>query len=242
MWACWSLSGKPQVSFPTMGPLTLVNAVGGEKHLMPIDGRIDVTLGETPVYVVAAKSDLVAGVKEQPRPDRIHADSLHDFAQEQDVKGWRYGYIVSANGKPYDPKAVEWMKWEEGADSALAWRGPKGYSNLVIAEGGTHPSAGKGNPVWTVRRWTSDVDGELHLVAKASRTSTQGDGTECKVFVDGIEVYSKLLAPGGKETVDQNITVQKGSRVDFVITPGPKADTNFDHTGLRITLLAPAAK
>ena len=65
----------------------------------------------------------------------------------------------------------------------------------------------------------------------------KGDGIGCKVFLDGKELFSKLLAPKTGAEIDLSPAVRKGSRLDFIITPGPGLDSSFDSTGFRITIL-----
>jgi hypothetical protein len=89
-----------------------------------------------------------------------------------------------------------------------------------------------------VRRWTSDRTATLHIVGHASRESKEGDGVGIKVFIDGKELFSKLVAPASTADFDLNTAIARGSRLDFVVTPGPALDANYDATGFRITILS----
>jgi len=104
---------------------------------------------------------------------------------------------------------------------------------------GAQPSAAKGAQYWAVRRWTSTVAGPVHLVGDVERGDPHGDGVGCNIFLDGQQVYSKLIPPKGQEAIDLNITVKQGSRLDFAITPGPGTDSSFDSTGFHVSILTP---
>ena len=94
--------------------------------------------------------------------------------------------------------------------------------------------------IWTVRRWTSDREGSLHVVGHASRNSQEGDGVGVKVFLDGKELFTKMLPPASTADFDLTVEITKGSRLDFVVTPGPALDPNFDYTGFQVVISASA--
>ena len=48
-------------------------------------------------------------------------------------------------------------------------------------------------------RWTSDQSGPLHVLWPAKCDAAGGDGVGVKVFLDGKELFSKLLPPKTKE-------------------------------------------
>jgi len=74
----------------------------------------------------------------------------------------------------------------------------------------------------------------------SSRTSREEYGCGFKVFLDGRELYNKLLPVKAKDTIDLALTVTKGARLDFVATPGPATDTSYDVAGFRIQILTVA--
>jgi hypothetical protein len=121
-------------------------------------------------------------------------------------------------------------------DWGYTWSGPGQWYQL--GPEGAQPSAANGNQLWAVRRWTSTVNGDVHLKGEATRGES-GDGIGFKIFVDGQPVYTKLIPPKGDEKIDQTITVKTGSQVDFAVTPGPGTNTSFDATGFTMTILTP---
>ena len=95
-----------------------------------------------------------------------------------------------------------------------------------------------GKQGWAVRRRTSDFAGAVHVVGRAGRGHKSGDGVGVKVFLDGKELLSRMLPPQSKADIDLSPTVRKGSRLDFVVTPGPGADSSYDATAFRVSILA----
>lgn len=241
VWIAWSVFENATFQLKANGPVTMVNVVGSEKRLTPENGTIAVTVGEMPVYLVASDGT-VSSIAEGPRKDSVIADSESEFAGPQVKNAWSYWYIGNdkKGSLAYDMDKLRPMSWEPSpGDWADTWSGPGKW--YTVSAGGAAPSAIEGGQGWSVRRWTSTVDGPVHILAKLT-TNTQGDGCGFKVFIDGKEVYSKLLGPKMKETVDLQPTVQKGTRIDFVVTPGPGTDANYDNGGFRVQVLTPVAQ
>ena len=237
IWICWSDVDTANLIFQTQAPLREINVVGVEQKLTPANGQVALKVDDQPVYIIADKAADVASVSETPRADQIVADASTGFSNEQGQNGWNYyTYTSNADGSdPYDPGKVQPMTYSVlPGDWGYNWVGPGMWYNITSDQ--TQPSSADGNQLWTVRRWTSTVDGDLHLRGELTRGSG-GDGNGCKIFVDGQQVYAKLIPANGDEKVDQNITVKKGSLVDFAVTTGPSTDTNYDALGFKMTIL-----
>jgi hypothetical protein len=128
------------------------------------------------------------------------------------------------------------MNWEPTrGDWDDCWRGPGEY--LDLSQAGTNPSARAGKQLWTIRRWTSDFSGPIHLLCHVSRGDPHGDGISVKVFLDGKLLHSEPFLPKESKDIDLTFDVNKGSQVDLAVTPGPKTDTLYDGTSFRATLL-----
>ena len=223
------------------GPIRRLNLVGSVMPAASGGGSSSVTLDATPIYVVADKG-AVAGVTETPRRDQLIANSLRDFSGEQGRGGWSYHYIANnRNGSaPYDPANIAPMRWlPSPGDWADVWTGPGKYFTLG-EEGGSGGVINSGQG-WAVLRWTSDRDGPVHLAA-APRAAAQGDGIGVKVFTNGKELFSQLLLAGATATIDLTTTVVKGTRLDFVVTPGPATDTNYDSVDWQVSILTPPTR
>jgi len=242
IWVCWSDVDTTSLVFQTNAPLRQVNMVGVEQTLAPANGQVTVKLDKQPMYLIADKATDVVSVHETPRPDRIVADAATGFSDQQGQNGWSYlTYTSNKDGSaPYAPDKVAPMHYGASpGDWGYRWEGPGQWYELTPGE--AQPSAANGNQLWAVRRWTSTVGGDFHLVGEVTR-GEKGDGVGLKIFVDGQQIYSKLIPPKGDEKIDQNITVKPGSMVDFAVTPGPGTDASFDSTGFKMTILtAPGA-
>jgi hypothetical protein len=65
------------------------------------------------------------------------------------------------------------------------------------------------------------------------RPSAQGDGTSVRILVDGTEIFAaEVGGASGQEALEYEAlaTVEKGSAIDFAVTPGADLDINFDAT------------
>ncbi len=181
---------------------------------------------------------------QQHAPAQTIADSQNDFSGVQGKAGWSYLFFISNKDGTdlYVPDDSRPMIWSPGKGGRQpAWAGPGQW--YIQTDAAAEPQAINGSfQGWTVRRWTSDRAGTIHIAGHASRDSKEGDGVEIKVFVDGKELFSKLLPPGAATDLDLTTPVNKGSRLDFVVTPGPALDATFDSTGWRISISAVAAQ
>ena len=123
-----------------------------------------------------------------------------------------------------------------------SWACPYPYAMISNTVAG--PSASGNTPVWTIRRWQSNSKGTARITGTATHVSTGGDGTGVKILVDGNEGFSSLVGASGgpaAATFDVNAAIEVGSLVDFVVTPGPGADINFDAVDYRAQVTLPAA-
>lgn len=225
----WSTAGTAQLIFMKSTPLTRVDIMGASTSLQPSDGMIGLAVGADPVFLIGT----VATVREIGR-DVLVADSARDFSLSQSTSNgaWFYGVSTVAGGA-YNPASVQPMASARTAFNYV-WNSPFSFSQ-IDAEGG-HPSASGGTPVWVVRRWQSDASGIARIVATARRLASGGDGTGARIYVNGAAIYSTIVgAAGGPDSVQIDIStpIQVGSKIDFVITPGPAASIDFDFLEFR---------
>ncbi len=233
VWVCWSEAGTARLNFA--GPVQRLSIVGSK---IPAANGGAVVIDTTPMYIVA-RAGAVADVTETPRGDRLIADSLRDFSDVQGKGGW--SYLSAGNDKTgsavYDPEKAVPMRWlPSPGDWAYAWTGPGDY--FTLGEEGGSGGIIDGGQGWAVLRWTSDRSGPVHVVARPHGAG-QGDGVGVRVFADGKELFSRLLPPDASADIDLTPTVAQGTRLDFVITPGPGTDTNYDLVHWRVSILTP---
>jgi len=239
IWVCWSTSGTGQINFTANGPVRLINLVGGEQQMFPVHGQVTIMAGDPPVYVMA-DAGVVTTVTEVPRAEQVLADSARDFSSEQGKDNWTYLYFASNKdgSAAYDPTQAQPMKWEPSpGDWQDYWAGPAGY--FFIGEANCSPSVVNRGQGWAVRRWTSPISGLIHIVGQVRRLA-QGDGVGVQVYLDGNKIFSRMLTPDSSTTIDLNLVVEKAARLDFVVTPGPGLDANYDATSEEIMILTPS--
>lgn len=237
----WSTTGTAQMVLSASAPLTVINLMGEATSVTPRNGLAAVVADLNPVFVVGP----VSAVREVGR-DRLVADSIRDFSGTQGTGAgtWFYGYYdgdiqaYAANHRSASFKAMTYTR----ASAEYNWTAPY-YSALVDANG-AHPSTRPVDPanpvdytqVWCVRRWQSNVAGTAHITGSVDRSSTFGDGTVAKVIVDGAEFYSGMVTSNGGAKVDFSAPIQAGSVVDFVVTPGPGNDLNYDYVSFPVQI------
>lgn len=164
----------------------------------------------------------------------IVADSVAEFSSVQGQANWYYGYIEPVSGSAfiamgYYNTVLDW--WQ--AD-------PNRYWTTLYAIGG-HPNgvftSGDRTPIehWAVRRWVSEVEGEIDIVGNLAKNSTSGgglggNGIVGSIVVDGIEIWSQHVSPFDTNGYDYHIKtiVSLGSVIDFLIKPYETNDISDD--------------
>ena len=242
----WSTQGTAQLVLSASAPLKVVNLMGEAVTATPSNGLVAVSTDLNPIFVVGP----VTAVREVGR-NQLVADSVQDFSGTQGSSPgtWYYGYYdgdISAYNTGYNTGSFKGMTYTR--DSAeYEWTAP--YYSALIDQNGAHPSsrpvdpnnpAGDYTQVWSVRRWQSNVAGTASITGTVHRSATQGDGTTAKVFVDGVQVFSQLVVSNGAAQVNVSAPIQAGSVVDFVVTPGPDTDLNYDYVSFPVQIAVPA--
>ena len=182
------------------------------------------------------------------------AHSANEFSGTQGKDGWYYGY--HEGNYPYYPDKFTQMAGGSGNGAWDAttqhWTGDTDDVNgswdlvisapswVVVAKTMMHPQAVlEGSyevPQQAVRRWVSDVDGEVGITGYFNNTSANGDGTFGRIFHNGVEKYT-VLTDGSRSDFNILLTVATGDKVDFVVDEGPNADSGADGTNMEATIL-----
>lgn len=174
------------------------------------------------------------------------ADTQSGFSPTQHQCSWTYGYIAPVAGDAgtdgsadaggvsdagasagfalmtdYDPNGGLWRVERDVYWTAI---GPiVQHGNGIITSGGYTPVE-----QWSVRRWTSTVDGPITITGSLYKTlvGDAGNGIDARIVVDGKIVYAQFIGPndsiGVRFAVPANVKV--GSAVDFVLDPHLKND------------------
>lgn len=189
-----------------------------------------------------------------PQPAEVVADSVSGFSGQQGANGWSYGYWDRAAGpdtsygqttdfrllKYFGGDPINRLSGHPEFTTGQLWTLADGvYYTSLWAEGG-HPNSavqlGTHAPAeqWAVRRWVSTVDGPVTVSGHAGKVMPWGQnwagGCQARIVVDGATVFSAAMDNRGTDySIDA--TVRVGSRVDFLIGPGPSVGvTKFTAT------------
>lgn len=228
----WSLQ-PAALTVKAAGPLTVVDLMGVSRTLQPAGGEVTLQVSDAPLYVWG---EITALPPLQKSAGELVADSEEEFSSRQGDDGWSYGFFVApAPGGPYAPASWQPLPRYQTTIWGYDWIGDQKY--LTLSPRTAHPSSEGGKPVWAVRRWTSDVAGNVRLKGKLGRPE-KGDGTTARIFVDGKEVWTRQIGGGQPSTASFDFVtpVKTGSLVDFAIDPGPAADTSYDATSTTVTI------
>jgi hypothetical protein len=185
-------------------------------------------LNDSPLFVTGPLTGLPAPL---PVTEMPLADSIHDFSDRQGGNGWSYGDFIGSS------TAFNALSTYTITDWTQAWTGKYPYISLTARD--QHPSCEGETPVAAVREWESDYAGPVRIAGQF-HCGTQGDGVGVSILVDGRRRFRKLLGGGNGTPVVESFDfiqiVQRGTKIDFAVDPGPAADINFDATAVSVTI------
>ncbi len=240
MLAAWSQSGESKLEMRPENPASLEDVAISDIFGAPKTpesksaGRVSVSLGPDPVYVVGPLAQLT-----ETRTDTLAADNDLQFSIDDrtsnpnDGTGWRHGQgQLTAAGMVLSQLSHDVSDWGESLTSANGGWGS-------VAGAGFHPDEEDDAP-YIVSRWRADrpVSGVAEI---SVRNSGRGDGVEALVLVNGDVVWRKLVATQGEsQDISANISISLavGDFIDIAIGPGPENNIHFDATSARLRLLA----
>lgn len=178
------------------------------------------------------------------QPSETIADSVRGFSGKQGANGWFYGYWdrTADTDQSYSQTTDFQLLRHFGSDpinqlsghpeftTGKLWTLQDGlYYTSLWAEGGHPNSAMKlGSHAqaehWVVRRWVSTANGSVTISGHAGKVMPWGEkwggGCQALIVVDGTTVFSAAMDNRGTN-YSINTRVHVGSRVDFLIGPGP---------------------
>lgn len=240
----WSTSDVPRLQFDTDGPLTLVDLMGGVRNLPAAGDGVSLLASENPIYVKGP----VTQIREW-RADALVADSNLDSSAQTHAGDWQYGQY-NGDGQGTGDGAAPVGAYSDDDFEPLSrvddlwgrsWGEPE-LGPVKVDGGGAHPGRAGERPVWAVRRWRSPFEGTIRIRGEIGRESEKGDGTEVHILKDGAPVFSKILPPatGTKATsYDLMVEVNRGTAIDFAVTPGPGQGVDYDNTTFSASISLP---
>lgn len=163
------------------------------------------------------------------------ADSIADFSNVQGQNRWYYGFFNQGpdNSTAYSPGSFQNFTtfgvvgagvW--GASDVQVGSQNNVYLGLGSATGhptGLKPPDEQDRIIWAVRRYVSEVAGDIDIALdlRKDNTNPNGGGITGRVFVDGVEIYTQFVAAtngaGFQPTLVHNVALD--SIIDFVIDP-----------------------
>jgi len=158
------------------------------------------------------------------------ADSIAEFSGTQAQDGWSYGLYNRTAGGPYTPAGFVAFDTFDGS----TWRasdaqvGANNNDFLNLNSVGGHPNGIGPSPqtanIWAVRRYASELAGLISIgfdLRKVNTVNPNGGGITGRIFVDGVEVFTRFIANADGVGVQDSIVrqVAVGSLIDFVIDP-----------------------
>lgn len=176
------------------------------------------------------------GTQMEEEPELL-ADSVAEYGPEQGERGWSYGYLEPAGEGTF----MEMPTYVAGGADPGWYAGVGGvYWTMMDAEsahpnGETTTGGRQAVEQWAVRRWTSDVEGEIDVTGAFAKVSIDGEsnGVAAYIYVDDVLSWAWFLEGWDDKgiTYSKRFTVAEGSTVDFVIDPW-QADDRSDRSRL----------
>ncbi|MEZ5300240.1 MAG: CotH kinase family protein [Verrucomicrobiales bacterium] len=174
------------------------------------------------------------------------ADAAVEFSGVQGQDGWEYGYYdrsadLAAMGDGVY-QTSEFTRFAGGAGQGAwnintqMWTGSFWDRNTAAAAPWTsitasamHPNdaVSPGPEEYAIRRWVSDVAGTHTVEGYFNNASASGDGTTGRVFHNGTEIYA-VLTNGGIANYAEQVELQIGDTLDFMVDVGPVPGGNTD--------------
>lgn len=166
----------------------------------------------------------------QPPTATVLADSTKDW---QGVTApphgqWSYGRYANP-GQPFQENTATSIYGNNlvGSDGRV-WEVPD-YPR--VGEYAIAPSVSED----VVRRWTSDVDGEVTVFYDAMRLQSGGNGQVAGIYVNGVQLWSQDLNNSSNHYMGSiGTTVHQGDTVDFVVDSKGEQSADWTHFASRI--------
>jgi hypothetical protein len=210
------------VSLESSAPLLIVDMMGRTTTKEPLSRSVELSLSSDVQYVVGP----VSGVVELD--NQVIADSVSGYSKNSGENGWYYGYAELDAGEKYNLSSFQPMRWGIWGTDNYRWLGRGDYP---FASGSNmHPSGAR-----AIRRWVSSMSGAVSLSGSLSR-GEGGDGVEVRIFVDGEQIYRRIVSPAQSVKYNvANVMLKVGSKIDFTVNQN--SESSFDATTFTSTIV-----
>jgi MYXO-CTERM domain-containing protein len=175
----------------------------------------------------------------------VVADSAADFSGTQGQGGWYYGYYQGS----FNPGSFYLMN-QYDANSSTWYIQSNNYNTLLNSVGGIPNGAISNSKVkleqWAVRRWVSDVEGQITLRAVIGEpwfAASIDNGLTARIYMDKTQLASfntaepGVLGPNGvvEPPYTATLSVSRGTILDFAIDPNYSRNF-FDYASFKVTI------
>ena len=193
------------------------------------------------LYVRAGNMDMdalsIREIASKAPSTTVLADSVKDWQAHaaQPHGQWSYGrYSGAAN----------WDSFAENTNPGTYYPGPPGSSwiggNGDVWNVPGYPqigeySAAPSNGEWAVRRWTSDVEGQITVHYDALRSQSGSTGQIVGIYQNGAQVWSQNLDNSNVHFMGSvPLTVLPGDKIDFTVDSKGYNNSDWTHFSARI--------
>lgn len=159
------------------------------------------------------------------------ANSVSDFSDTQGSNNWFYGYYNKTTDGDATYQASDFTAFPRAAG---AWGAANFWTGTMwdwfagnppwteISATGGHPNgSNNGNQHWAIRRWVSEVAGNITVHFRLAKSNVGGgNGVTGRIFHNGVEQFTRTIAfnDGGTLTNDVSITgVMIGDTIDIAL-------------------------
>jgi hypothetical protein len=155
----------------------------------------------------------------------LAAYSAIGFSGTQGKCGWSYGYVAPATSTAF-------LLMTQYDTTGEAWYVENGVYWTFHNRNTTHPNGittGGGRMAidhWSVRRWTSNLDGQVRITGtvKKAAGAVGGNGIVARVMVGANKIYEQTIVDEAGMTFDVTANVALDQPIDFVVDPNASED------------------
>jgi len=163
------------------------------------------------------------------------ANSVSDFSDTQGSNNWLYGYYNKTTDGDATYQASNFVAFPRAAGAwgvANYWTGTMwDWFNgnppwTEISATGGHPNgSNNGNEHWAIRRWVSEVAGNVTVHFRIAKSNIGGgNGVTGRIFHNGVERFTRTIAFNDNGTLTNDVSITGVMIGDFI-------DIALDATG-----------
>ena len=153
------------------------------------------------------------------------AFSAIGFSSTQGKCGWSYGYVAPATSTAF-------VLMGEYDAVGEAWYVQNGTFWTFHNRNTTHPNGittGGGRTAvdhWSVRRWTSNVTGQVRITGRVKKAAGAafGNGIIARIVVGANKPFEQIIVDEAGQTFDVTVNVALDQPIDFVVDPNASED------------------